>query len=77
MTEIKNKEEKSFRLVAMVAKIWISTNRGFANMAEQKTKKSSCMTFLCIIALSNKMIAHAFSSIFGTMQMAVSVKKDY
>ena len=35
------------------------------------------MTFLCIIALSNKMVAHAFSSIFGTMQMAVSVKKDY
>ena len=77
MTEIKNREEKSFRLVAMVAKFLDLNKPLFCKYGRTQKKKSSCMTFLCITALSNKMVARAFSSIFGTMQMAVSAKKDY
>ena len=35
------------------------TNRGPANMAE-KAIKMTCMTFLCIIALRKKTVAHTF-----------------
>ena len=38
---------------------WISKNRGPAKMAE-KTKKLTCLTLLCMIALRNKTVAHTF-----------------
>ena len=54
----------------------ISINRGPANMTV-KTKKMTCMTFLCMIALGNKTIAQTFlPSLGSTMQMAVSIKKE-
>ena len=53
---VRSREEKSSRQVAMEAKF-----RGPANMAEkQKTKKLSCMTFLCMITLRKKTVAHTF-----------------
>ena len=39
--------------------MWISTNRGPANLAE-KTFKMTGMTFLYIIVLRNKTVAHTF-----------------
>lgn len=59
---VRSREEKSSRQVAMEAKF-----RGPANMAEkQKTKKLSCMSFLCMITLRNKTVAYSFLPSFDT-----------
>ena len=51
----------------------MSTNRGPAKMAE---KKLTCVTFLCMIALRNKTVAHTFLPSL-TKEMTVSCKKDF
>ena len=65
-----NREEKSLRHVAMVAKFVDLNKRSPASMAEKKKRKYlTCMTFLCRIALRNKSVTHTFLP-------AVSVKAD-
>ena len=39
---------------------WISTNRGPASIAQEKTKKLTRMTFLCMTALGSKTVFHTF-----------------
>ena len=53
------KEKSRYVTLPWSQNLWISTNRGPANMAE-KTIKMTCMTFLCIIALRKKTVAHTF-----------------
>ena len=49
--------------------------RGLAMAEKKRRKKTTCMTFLCMIALRNNTAAHTFYHRW-TMLMSVSVKKD-
>ena len=60
-----NREEKSLRHVAIVAKFVDLNKRSPESMAEKKNEN----TFLCRIALRNKTVTHTFLP-------AVSVKAD-
>ena len=53
----------------------ISTHRGPVNMVEKKTKKLTCMTFLCMVEVRKK-TAYTFLH-RSTMQMTVLIKNDY
>ena len=54
-----NKDDKPLRHVAMIAKFLDLDKPWSCNMAE-KNKKSTCMTFLCMITLKNITVAHFF-----------------
>lgn len=59
----KKNRGKSLHRFALVAKFWILTNGGPANMAEKefkKNKKWTLVTFLCIITRRNKTVAYTF-----------------
>ena len=52
----------------------VITSRCHGNKTK-KTKKMTCIqSFLCMIELRSKTVAHTFFSINSTVQMAVSVK---
>ena len=56
-----NREQKSLRHVVMVAKNSGSQQIVVLQIRQKKLKKLTCMTlFLCMIALKNKTLAHAF-----------------
>ena len=56
-----NREQKSLRHVVMVAKNSGSQQIVVLQIRQKKLKKLTCMTlFLCMIALRNKTLAHAF-----------------
>ena len=59
----KKNRGKLLHRFALVAKFWILTNGGPANMAEKefkKNKKWTLVTFLCIITRRNKTVAYTF-----------------
>ena len=59
---LSNKEEMSLRHVAMVAK-FLDLNKPCSwKYGRKKKKKWTCMTFLYMVALRNKTIAHTFLS---------------
>ena len=44
-------------------------------VAEGETKKSTCLTFMCMIALRNKTVAHTFLPSFDNKKTAIYVNK--
>ena len=58
---------------------WIERRTRYVNKpwsCKNGRKKLTCVTFLCMIALRNKTVAHTFLPSL-TKQMTVSVKKDF
>ena len=53
----------------------ISTNHYPANMAGKKMTELTCMTFLCMIALRNKSVAHTIVLSFGNVNGSLSQER--
>ena len=68
-----NREEKSLGHVAMVAKS-LHLNKSWSCKYVNKKKKLTCMTFLWLIAITNKMLAHIFLPLRSKKQTAASVE---
>ena len=59
-----NREEKPSRQVAMVGNFLILNKTVVLQIWQKKAKTLTCMAFLHLIALRNKMVAHAFLLLF-------------
>ena len=60
-----NREKKSLRHVAMVAKFLDLNKPWYCKYCRKKTKKLTRTTFLCMTALKNKTVAHTFLPSFN------------
>lgn len=67
---LKYKEEESFCHVAMEAKKTV-----VLEVWQKKQKKSTCMTFQCMIAFRNKTVAHTFLSSFDNANSRPSLSR--
>ena len=57
--------ERRSRYVKLPKNFQTSKNRGPASNEIKKRKKLTCLTFLCMISLRNKTVAHIFSIVHG------------